>query len=168
MAGFVFFLFLFGIIALNILLSSILDAEKRAKASYDGARNIHQTTSLGYFIDAADNPSVCGNCLDLPSLRGICPDIIRYVMGSIAWPLADRTNRDLDDGALAWEITRDFYSRPKNRQQGLVGPQSIRYDTWRCQAWDLVTHAGFMTHTHHDSNGLNIFLEYGDLLCVFT
>lgn len=63
-------------------------------------------------------------------------------------------DRDLDDSALAWEVTRDLYSNPKTRPKGLVGPQLIRYDNWRSQAWDLITHGGFLTYPHHDANGL--------------
>jgi hypothetical protein len=55
---------------------------------------------------------------------------------------------------MAWEITRDLYSNPKNRPKNLVGPQLIRFDNWRSQAWDLITHAGFLTYPHHDANGL--------------
>jgi hypothetical protein len=52
----------------------------RANALPEEERNIHQSTALKDFISFADNPAVCGNCLDLPSLRYTCPDLIRLVL----------------------------------------------------------------------------------------
>lgn len=59
---------------------------------------------------------------------------------------------------MAWEITRDLYSNPKGRPRDLVGPQLVRYDNWRSQAWDLMSHAGFLTYPHHDANGLCTYI----------
>lgn len=59
---------------------------------------------------------------------------------------------------MAWEITRDLYSNPKGRPRDLIGPQLVRYDNWRSQAWDLMAHAGFLTYPHHDANGLCTYI----------
>ena len=32
------------------------------------------------------------------------------------------------------------------------------YDWWRSQTWDIATHAGFVTYTHHNASGLDTFI----------
>lgn len=66
-------LYFFTFLSLNIT----LDADMRSNAPPHGERNIHKTTTLETFIALADDPTICGNCLDLPSLRYTCPSIIR-------------------------------------------------------------------------------------------
>jgi hypothetical protein len=29
---------------------------------------------------------------------------------------------------------------------------------WRAQGWDIITHGGFLTYTHHDASGLATYL----------
>lgn len=43
----------------------------------NSTRRIHRTTTLAEFIKAGNDPNECGNCLDLPSVRYRCPQIIR-------------------------------------------------------------------------------------------
>ena len=33
------------------------------------------------------------------------------------------------------------------------GPKTILYDLVRSMRWELLTHAGFLTYSHHDADG---------------
>jgi hypothetical protein len=77
----------------------------------------------------------------------------------------------ISDEAMAFQVTKDdsyanvykrvpkneskVYSTPNAQQEAtLEGPQVIRMCTWKMMQWNLISHAGFATHIHKDSNGL--------------
>lgn len=43
------------------------------------------------------------------------------------------------------------------KASGLLGPQTMHFDSWRSGGWDVMTHAGFLTYPHHDAGGLLTF-----------
>jgi hypothetical protein len=40
-----------------------------------------------------------------------------------------------------------------NTEDDILGPLTILFDMWRAQGWDIVSHGGFVTFTHHDVSG---------------
>jgi hypothetical protein len=47
------------------------------------------------------------------------------------------------------------YKEPKDQQtQRLYAAQVIRLDSWALMQWNIISHAGFLTHHHKDANGL--------------
>jgi len=40
-----------------------------------------------------------------------------------------------------------------NTEDDILGPLTILFDIWRAQGWDIVSHGGFVTFTHHDVSG---------------
>lgn len=68
----------------------------------------------------------------------------------------------MDDKAAMMATTMQSYVRVDGKssggvESGLVGPQLMHYDNWRSSGWDVITHAGFLTYSHHDAGGLSTF-----------
>jgi hypothetical protein len=59
-----------------------------------------------------------------------------------------------------------------NTEDDILGPLTILFDMWRAQGWDIVSHGGFVTFTHHDVSGFctYVFPRSGQkmwgILCV--
>jgi hypothetical protein len=133
---------------------------------------IHTWSTLEEFIDLSDDPAVCGNILDAPSLRSACPYVIRYLLACFfSLLLTHQFCSRIADDSRAFELTmHDCFTTlptryPKNpskpykeptekSQQHLVGAQVIRLSTWKIMQWNLITHAGFVTEKHKDANGM--------------
>lgn len=64
----------------------------------------------------------------------------------------------MDDIAALMATTTQCYvtsggASTKGVQSGLIGPQTMHYDTWRSLGWDVITHGCFLTYPHHDAGG---------------
>ena len=60
-------------------------------------------------------------------------------------------NRGISDDTVAFERINNIHCGPG---QGIYnGPNAILYNTVRSKTWDLLTHGGFVTYTHHDMDG---------------
>lgn len=120
---------------------------------------IHKELPLRDFVVSADSPDVCLNALDLPALTALeMPWLIRFDRYKYLTLLLTNvvlSQRCLDDSASALEATkREYYGQSARGDVQYLGPQTMRFDTWRSKAWFLLCHAGFLTYSHHDSNGL--------------
>ena len=76
----------------------------------------------------------------------------------------------LTDDAHAFSATKyDYHGQLKVDGTKPAGPQTILYDTWRSQGWDLLSHGGFVTYPHHDASGLctYVFVRSGAKLWGF-
>lgn len=47
----------------------------------------------------------------------------------------------------------DSKRRKREEEAGYIGPQTMSPDAFQLQMWDLLTHGGFVSHTHHDAAG---------------
>ncbi|KII91448.1 hypothetical protein PLICRDRAFT_173297 [Plicaturopsis crispa FD-325 SS-3] len=116
---------------------------------------VYKWTTIREFIALSKDPNVCGNLLDLPQMRASYFRLISQ----------------LSDDGKAWDSTKDvgladIPAHPKPGDKNSRGisshrkrwdsaaPQCITLDQTKLGQWILLTHAGFLTHIHHDAAGL--------------
>ncbi|EPQ59937.1 hypothetical protein GLOTRDRAFT_123694 [Gloeophyllum trabeum ATCC 11539] len=131
---------------------------------------VHSENTLGEFIDMATRPGtqrrpkVCGNLLDsyAPSHVGT------------PWFIAALNEQYL---AMYQNRMTDFAFPPPDTEEArklleqaarIAGPQLLHPDTFQLVMWDLLTHAGFVSHTHHDAGGAATWMAIRDGVKFWT
>ncbi|EPQ49805.1 hypothetical protein GLOTRDRAFT_134590 [Gloeophyllum trabeum ATCC 11539] len=118
---------------------------------------IYGELPLGEFIDKATSTRICGNLLDsyapdhsgMPWFIGLMNEqnhaMFQNRLYNLALPCkAGTKRRKLEDAAE------------------LAGPQLMHPDTYQLVMWDLITHGGFVSHTHHDAGGAATWMAIRD------
>jgi hypothetical protein len=112
----------------------------------------HRTTTLKYFLDTVEDPTICGNWLDGKNMSPNPPSVLSPILDSTsAW--------NMTFNLRAYVLPKKSRSKTKASKKNRLElysepPFVVAAANWSSPGWRLVTHPGAVTFPHNDCCGL--------------